>query len=224
MTIFARGKSQIYTAEFSDHGVHRRVSLDTRSKKTAMGRALQLEVRLAGGEAHQPKLKAITVSQAVQEYLDTKRLDNRAPRTLNKYGNELTNFAIFAARHGAGNLNQISARLFDQYRASRKAGRSEKSLYTEAIIIKGFVKWCLNREFIPRDPLRGCRLTKPPLIPKTAPTLEQINILLENASTERRVQFAILAFTGMRSGELKMLRSCDVDLEGGWVHVVAREG
>ena len=34
----------------------------------------------------------------------------------------------------------------------------------------------------------------------------------------------MLAFTGMRSGELQRLRVEDVDLKGNWIHIVSREG
>jgi len=35
---------------------------------------------------------------------------------------------------------------------------------------------------------------------------------------------AVLAFTGMRSGELQHLRKEDVDLAGDWIHIVNRPG
>lgn len=39
-----------------------------------------------------------------------------------------------------------------------------------------------------------------------------------------RSHLAVLAFTGMRSGELQRLRPGDVDLAGGWVHIRSRAG
>jgi len=44
------------------------------------------------------------------------------------------------------------------------------------------------------------------------------------ASEPRRTQYAVLAFTGMRSGELQRLRVEDLDLKGNWIHIVSREG
>jgi integrase len=54
--------------------------------------------------------------------------------------------------------------------------------------------------------------------------LEQIDRILQAARKPRQVQFAALAFTGMRSGELQRLKPQDVDLTGGWIHIVSREG
>jgi integrase len=34
----------------------------------------------------------------------------------------------------------------------------------------------------------------------------------------------VLAFTGMRAGECQHLLPEDVDLDGGWIHIISREG
>ena len=44
------------------------------------------------------------------------------------------------------------------------------------------------------------------------------------ATEPLRSQLAVLAFTGMRAGELQRLRPEDVDLVGGWVHIRSRPG
>jgi integrase len=40
----------------------------------------------------------------------------------------------------------------------------------------------------------------------------------------RRIVFAVLAFTGMRVGELQNLREEDVDRQRGWIQVMSRPG
>jgi len=44
------------------------------------------------------------------------------------------------------------------------------------------------------------------------------------AQGQRRVEFALLAYSGLRAGEMQMLRPQDVDLEHGWIHVRAHDG
>jgi integrase len=68
------------------------------------------------------------------------------------------------------------------------------------------------------------KLVKPPPEPKGGPTLEQVNLLLAPADELLRSQLTVLAMTGCRSGELQRLRPEDVDLAGGWVHIVSRAG
>jgi integrase len=221
VTISQRGMRRTWTAEFSDRGVHRRISLRTRNLKIARNRALKLETQLADG-AFRPKAKPVGIAQAVNDYLATKKSEDRSPNTLRKYRTALKAFESLAARHGIQILQQISARLFDLYRAAQQEGRDEWTRYTEAIIIKGFVKWCASRGLTNEDPLRFCRVSKPPPVRKMAPTLEQVDSLLNEAGAQEQIELAVAAFTGIRAGELRMLRPEDVG--GGWIQVAARVG
>ena len=54
--------------------------------------------------------------------------------------------------------------------------------------------------------------------------MEQINEILQKSTVQRRAQFAVLAFTGMRSGEVQRLKPEDLDLDGNWIHIVSRDG
>jgi integrase len=189
--------------------------------KIATQRAHRIDAQLEEGQ-FRAKPKPTSIAQAVADYMTVKKTENRAPKTLVKYRTELKVFSAFAAQHGVTTLHQITPRLFDDYAAARSKTRSDKTRYTEAVIIKGFLKWCLSRELLEKDPLRFCKLRKPPLVRKMSPVLDHINLLLKDASKQRRPQLAILSFTGVRSGELQMLRPEDVDLPGGWINIVAR--
>jgi len=57
---------------------------------------------------------------------------------------------------------------------------------------------------------------------RSGPSLEQVNLILGTATEPRGTQFAVLAFTGMRSGELQHLQR--LDLEANWLHIVSRPG
>ena len=74
------------------------------------------------------------------------------------------------------------------------------------------------------NPLIDVKLNKPPLEPKAGPSLEQVDRILPGADEPLRSQLAVLAFTGMRAGELQRLRPEDIDLAGGWVHIRSRPG
>ena len=90
--------------------------------------------------------------------------------------------------------------------------------------MKQFVKWCRQRKLLPNDPLEDYQIDKPKRHPKGGPSLEQVNLILSSAKEPRRIQFAVLAFSGMRSGELQHLQRVDVDLTGNWLHIVSRPG
>src|SRR5207249_3902018 len=62
-------------------------------------------------------------------------------------------------------------------------------------------------------------LTKPPLEPKEGASLEQVDSILTALPERKRVKVAVLAFTGIRSGELQRLKPEDLDLVGNWLHI-----
>jgi len=96
-------------------------------------------------------------------------------------------------------------------------------LYNHAVIIKGFLKWCVDRDLPATNPLRGCKFSKPPRKSQMAPTLDQVNQILDKAPEPLKTYLAVLALTGMRLGELQHLRPEDLDLAGNWIHIVPRQ-
>ena len=82
------------------------------------------------------------------------------------------------------------------------------------MIVKQLFKRAKNRKLILEDPLLGIRLQKPRRESKASPTLKQINAILAAAEPPLHFRLAVLAFTGMRVGELQRLRPEDIDLVG----------
>jgi excisionase family DNA binding protein len=56
------------------------------------------------------------------------------------------------------------------------------------------------------------------------PSLAEVDRILAALEEPDRTPVAVLAFTGMRSGELQRLKPDDVDLAGNFLHVVSRAG
>lgn len=223
VSIAPRGKRGIWTAEFWHNGQHRHRSMKTANLKIARQRALLLESELAGGEYVVP-VKPLSVADAVRQFMDNRRSEGRAQKTLVKYQAELDAFVDFLIRHGVHTLTQITPHLFDRYRTERAKDRSAKTLYTAMIILKTFIRWCVNRDLLEKDPLRSCKVSEPYIPPKRTPTAAQIQQILAAAQGQRQVQLALLAYTGLRAGEMQMLRPQDVDLEQGWIHITAHDG
>ncbi len=224
VSIQQRGKKRLWVADFSQANRHRRQSLRTANRKLAERKARELDVQLTGGTFTEvlPKTK---IADAIDAFIESKRIDGLATRSLAKYRSELTNFAAFLQYAGATELFQLTATLHDRYRAKRLKEVKAITAHTDAVIHKTFTRWCESRDLIAADPLRKVRLCEPARMNKHSPDLATINRLLA-AAAERdpilEAKLAALAFTGMRSSELAHLRPQDVDLEGGWVHVVNR--
>lgn len=166
----------------------------------------------------------MTVRQAVDDYIAFLEAESRARKTIVKYRGVFDLFVDYLARHRVTRLSQVTAAHFDRYRAERKETKHQKTVYCDGVIIKQIFKWARTRKLIIDNPLADITLNKPPLEPKAGPSLTQVNEILARAKEPLRGQLAVLAFTGMRAGELQRLRVKDVDLVGGWLHIVSRPG
>jgi len=221
VTIFPRGKNKIWCADFWFNGEHRRQSLATRNKKVAVQRAVKIDHDLTAGKFRSVAAKT-TIAAAIEEYLKFVEGEGRAPRTIEKYRGDLYAFRDFCVAQHALRLVQIGPRLFDAYRTERRKDHALRTLYHESVVVAQLMKWCKSRHLVNDNLLAGYKLEKPQLQKRPGPSLTELQRLLQAASPRRRVQLSLLAFTGMRSGEMRNLLQEDVDLAHGWIHVVSR--
>jgi integrase len=220
-----RGKRGIYTAEFFHNGHHRRRSLKTTRLDIARQRAIKLEADLAVGE-YKARPRALSLVEAKDDFIAAKRGEGLKSKTLGKYKNWLGAFVELAETHNVRFLHQCTDRLFDQFRAKRQETQGPKSMEGGLTIIKSFFKFFAGgtRDVLAVNPVRRCKIRKAPPKEQFTPTLKQVNGILEAASGQRKIQFAIAAFTGLRETEMTMLSPQSVDIAGGWIHVAKREG
>jgi len=226
--IYKRGKKGIYTADFRYNGEHQRRSLKTPNLKVAIPRAVELERAILDGLLEQPRAQEgsppETIRSATAEFLSYLKTEERRPGTIKKYNGILGNFANFSETCGSGLLVAIDMRMIDKFRAHRKPLVGPKSMHHEGVLLKGFLEWCRQRKLILENPLRDTKFKRPAPPRRGGPNLEQIDSILRLADDRRRPILAMLAFTGMRSGECQHLRPQDIDLRGNWVHIESREG
>lgn len=157
VTIYPRGAKKIWIADFWLDGTHRRVSLKTSSKKVAVGRATKLAADLTHGTYHRPP-PAVPVRQAVDDYMTYLKTEDRARRTVVKYRGVLDRFVEYLAGRRVTRLGQVTAGLFDAYRAKRREERHRKTVYNEGVIIKQLFRWARTRKLIVENPLADIKL------------------------------------------------------------------
>jgi integrase len=223
VTIYPRGKKKTYVADFWRDGKHCRLSLKTTNKKAALQRAAALAADLTAGR-HQGAPERVPFDRAVADYLALLRTEGKAPRTLVKYRGVYDLLLGHLRGKNVSRLDQFTIRHFDRYREERSAVRRPKTVYTEGVIILQLFSWCRSRRLIAVNPLAEVRLKKPPFVPKEGPTLAEVNRILGELAGTRRTMVAVLAFTGMRAGELQRLTPADLDLKDNWLRVVSRKG
>ncbi len=223
VTVSRRGKRGIWTADYWHDRQHRRRSLKTTNKKFALQRATKLSAELADGSYERP-LAAAPVRAAADEYVAHLETQGRAPKTIVKYRAALDNLVEFLTQHKVTTLSQMTHLLFDKFRAGRLGLLHRKTVYCESIIVKQLYKWAKRRRLIRENPLADYELEKPPREEAACPGVEQVDRILAALDDRRRAQVSMLAFTGMRSGELERLQPIDVDLERRWIHIRSRVG
>lgn len=223
VTMSPRGKKKIWCADFWRDGVHCRQSLQTANKRIALQRALHLDAQLASGTFQKPP-PPITVRQAAEDYLQFLKTEHRSAKTLVKYQGILNVLAALLEEQGITRLAQFTTVLFDKFRAVRKADHHRKTMYTEGVVVKQFVKWAKSRRLIAVNPIAEYQLHKPLLEPKEGPSLHQVNTILAALDQALQTPIALLAFTGMRAGELQRLQPQDIDPAGNWICIQSRDG
>ncbi|MEX0775227.1 MAG: hypothetical protein WD042_05880 [Phycisphaeraceae bacterium] len=80
----------------------------------------------------------------------------------------------------------------------------------------------MTRDLVAVDPLRKVKLRKPVRERKWSPPVDAIEQILAAAAQPLADRLAVLAFTGMRSGECQRLECGQMDLAGNWIHIVSR--
>lgn len=179
VTIYRRGKRQIYTADFWHADEHCRVSLKTRNQRVARQRELRLELQLAQGEYRVlPKSKAI--EDAIEAYITYLETEGRRRKTTVRYRGSLSVFNEFAASQGVKLLAQITTILVDQYRAERKKVLAPKSMRNEAVLLKSFLKWCKQRRLLVHNPMEDMTFQKP--------LIQADTVIRDNSGTTRGVR------------------------------------
>lgn len=217
-----RGKKGTWIAHFHYDGDHRKKSMKTTNKKVAIERAIKLENELQDG-TYQSSDSEIKIKEAIERYIECLKTAKKARKTVVRYLGILTKLCEFSEKKKKRLLKQITATLFDQFRAVRNSEVSTRTLYHEGTICKTFLYWCVSRGLLKQNPLEKVKLNKPKPRLRPSPSLQDVQKILNDSTAGQKILYETLAYTGMRSGELRTLRKEDVDLKQNWIHVVSRE-
>jgi integrase len=99
--------------------------------------------------------------------------------------------------------------------------------YHETTVLKQLVNYAHERGLVTANPLKRLKLKRPKPAPRPTYSLEQINRIVAAAGIYADL-FELLAFTGLRIGEVRWLTWLDVELgkDGtrGTIHVRAKPG
>ena len=222
VTIFKRGAK--WYAEYYQDGRQQRRSLKTKSLKKARTLAIAIDAGITSGDLKKPS-KAWRIDETVEAYLEHVRIDRRRRvSTLARYETALNHFVDFAKTKRVTTLRNIRPSLLREYRGWREPDVAPLTLHKESNVIKQMLNFAVDDERIECNPFKRFRLTRPSPRPQPVFRAADVETILAKATEPWRSIFTVLAFTGMRISELTHLTWSDVDLQGRWLHIRAKDG
>jgi integrase len=151
---------------------------------------------------------------------------------MGKYALVLERLLVLANKKHRTKLSHVNLLLLDYYKIARAeeavaAGKKPPSLQTihdEITIIKTFMNFCLRRKLIATDPLAGLDNPEPPSTEQPWWTWDQVMTILNSCSELIRPPLTLLAYTGMRFGEMQHLTWEDIDYQNNVIRIRPKEG
>lgn len=103
---------------------------------------------------------------------------------------------------------------------------SHKTRYDRLIVVKQLFKWAARNRLVETNPLAAAELIRQPSpSPQPCFTPEQVGLLLANAHPDDRPLFGVMAYAGLRYGEVRDLEWGDIEFaEAGGFICVSRGG
>jgi len=217
--------SRTWYCEYCLHGERRYEPLKTSNKTVAIRAAHQIINRLESGQTRVPS-RRIELEPLTKEYTAFITNKGRAPKTLQKYKSVLEQFATWAQARGIRSASVFSEDHFWQYRKFlADAELSDCTIYDRLILVKQFFKWAAKSGKIIVNPVAEAEIAEPESAIQPCFTPAQIKTLLTRAHPHERAIYTMMAFTGMRFGEIRDLRWTDLLLEeGSYGFVVIQRG
>ena len=210
---------RMWTAQYCLGGRHRYVSLRTPNKAAAIRQVHEIALGLSRGE-ERVVAKRIALSQLVKQYLATQTDRGRASTTLVKYTQVLEELVEWHDERGSGQATSFTELDFWAFRGwmaeKRKKKLSPKTIEDRLTIVKQLFKFGAKNKLVPTNPVADASVPEAPSTPQPCFTAEQVAALIDIAGTTLDAAiYAVMAYTGMRFGEVRDLCWTDVRFNQG---------
>ncbi len=227
--------SKSYTAEYKDQDGRRTFEgLGTSHKREAIRKAQFIHQQLHEGVKHVRPPTRLKMSTLIDRFLLFSESKNLASTTLAKYRSETQKLSAYCASANVEYAGAFTESCFYRYgqwlreQVHKQHGPySPASLEASAVLCKMLFKWGRVQGLLREDPIANARVSKSSSAAQPCFTTEQVHGLLQRCKSleheaDRKRDWrvthdaiAILAFTGMRVGELQQLRWSDVLFDRG---------
>lgn len=199
----------------SDGGRRLRKSLKTRS----IARGLERLVRI---EREPAKLLPIPLDKAVALYLADCRTRNIALSSIRAYATRLRPLVSFFP---GASVRDLTTERVATFRAARPAGKAPASIRLGLIVLRTFLRFCLDRGWLASNPSANMKLPRPnseATLPYTADEVSRLIAACDRLKNLRarlraRALVLLLLYSGLRISDAMKLERSAVDFKTGKV-------
>ena len=211
--------TETFWATFSVGSKQRFVSLDVFKRDDAFRAAHRLAHRLETGEQQMTERTNIKLGEIIDAYLVLLKGRGCAFKTMEKYTYVLKKLQTWWEKRGDKLASRFTVQDFYLFKLKLEAdGLSPKTVADRMMIVRQLLKWASEKakphKLLPCNPIAGEPLVEANSKPQPCFTPEQIKLLLDDADPLLKPVFAVMAYTGLRFGEVRDLQ---------WDHVQFRD-
>jgi integrase len=209
--------SRMWSAQYNHRGQTYYEPLKEKNKNAAIRAAHRIIERLERGE-ERAVVKNVTWTELQDRYIGFVTDRNRGAKTLTKYRFGLKSLLEFAeskqiAKPASFTPEHLWA--FGTYLRTC-AKNDEKTVYDRLMFVKQVFKWAHSKsKLLANNVLINESPDEPPPTEQPCFDAAQIEVLLNKSSQDDMPVFAIMAYMGMRFGEVRDLRWSDLHLAKG---------
>lgn len=226
---YNRGKKTIsrkYAAEYRDiDGTQSVTHFGTSNKAQSRRLAIEIQLRLDAGQ-EKTKPSTIEIEELVHQYLEIVQAKGTALTTVKKYRVDLDKLKVYCKKKNirlARAFLENDLYLYRQYLVNR--GYADKTVQGAVVIAKQIFKWAWRQGLLQNYKLDAATFPKAKAKPQACFTTLQADLLIAKALDEEKIAFALMAYAGLRCGEVEQLQWKDIiEHDGKYTMLHIRRG
>jgi integrase len=217
--------------DYSERGQRVRQTLGVKTKPEAEAAVMALDKRnqpalLIQGLNTEQKARQ-TLDELSCMFLEYKTSMGKAPKTVVRYRSGLSAFGRYMKSKGHIYADEVTLQILDGYYAYRinTEKRRVATAFGDSLGIKGMFKWASkkSRGLLAENPALDWETPKPVTAKRRCYSRAEVERMEREVRPWLREVVSVLAWTGMRIGELINLKWSDVDLKQKLIHVRIRD-